>query len=168
VVVADSAVRHLLEIVLKFKNDPTGIEKADQNLKQFLNNLQAVGKQMVAVGAAITAALGLMTKAATNYASQLDATSKRTGLAVDELAKLGYAAEMEHANLQKLEMSFRYFTRTINQAKNGTGQAADEFARLGIQIRNQEVSYGLWATCGWKRCAPCRIWATAQRLQQPQ
>lgn len=130
--------RHLLEILIRGKADTTEWKQAEKDLKQISTTLTSLGKQMAVMGAAISGALGLMTKSAIQYASQLDATSKRTGVAVDELAKLGYAAEMEHANLQKLEMSFRYFSRTINQAQRGTGQAAEQFERLGIELRQQD------------------------------
>ena len=63
-----------------------------------------VGGLAGVVAAATAAAVALVsaTKAAVEYGNQLDATSQRTGVAVEDLAKLQYAAKLSETSAEAL------------------------------------------------------------------
>jgi TP901 family phage tail tape measure protein len=62
----------------------------------------------------------------------LEVLNQKTGIAVDELSRLEYAARMSDVSAEALGIGLTRLARGMDGAQKGTGPAADAFERLGI------------------------------------
>jgi hypothetical protein len=95
-------------------------------------------REFLAFGAAITGALGMMTKQGVAYGVQLDKIAKTTQITTEEFSKLAYAAKQEHASIQSLEKGIMNLTTRIGYAADGLATYTRAFEGLGINIRDNE------------------------------
>jgi len=109
-----------------------GLQAASRRLQAFGAGLRNLGMGMMAAGAGIVAPLLASAKSFANMGDQLDKMSKRTGISVESLSELGYAAQLSGANLESVENGVRRMQRTIADAADGTALATDALARLGL------------------------------------
>lgn len=116
--------------------------------KKFDNVSASVGNAILVVGA-IGGALFKAAKETAEWADKLQTTSDQTGIAVEELQKLDYASKFIDVDVDTLTGSMEKMIRSMNQARDGSGQAAEAFKKLGIRITDshgqlrdqQEVFY---------------------------
>ena len=101
-------------------------------LKNVGASFQRVGASFVAVGAAITAPLLLTAKAFANVGDTLQKMSLRTGIAVESLSSLKFAAEQSGASLETLEKGIKTMQRSLLDADLGLSTANDALERLGV------------------------------------
>ncbi|MBQ6409764.1 phage tail tape measure protein [Candidatus Saccharibacteria bacterium] len=116
-------------------------KNTNKNLQAFGANLQKVGASMAAVGASITAAFGVAVKSLANAADVADDTAKRTGLTVEAVQELAYAAKLCGTDLGTMEIALR----TVQKNMAGTGQESATFKAalegLGISLKDlQQMS----------------------------
>jgi len=109
-----------------------GLQAASRKLQSFGAGLRKLGMGMMAAGAGIVAPLLASAKSFASMGDQLDKMSKRTGISVESLSELGYAAQLSGANLESVENGVRRMQRTIADAADGTAMATDALARLGL------------------------------------
>lgn len=101
----------------------------------------AVGRGMALMGAAGTAAMGLLIRSAAQLGDELQKTSKRTGLSVEALSEWAHAAELSDTNLQGLEKGLKRMARIINDARNGLQSAQRPLGQLGLGFEDlQDLS----------------------------
>lgn len=93
-------------------------------------------------GAATAAAGALMAtvKAAADYGDQLDNMSQRTGVAVEDLAKLQYAAKLSDTSTEALGKGITNLSRLMVGAANGAAESSKLFEKYGIEVRNTDGS----------------------------
>ncbi len=132
-----------IELLLESKEFAAQMQKVndsfkntDKNLQAFGANLQKVGASMAAVGASITAAFGVAVKSLANAADEADDTAKRTGLTVEAVQELAYAAKLCGTDLGTMEIALR----TVQKNMAGTGQESATFKAalegLGISLKD--------------------------------
>ena len=109
-----------------------GLRTAQQKLAAFGVAVRGLGTQMLALGAGIVAPLALAAKAFADTGSQLSDMAARTGVSVEALGELGYAAQQSGASLEDVEKAVRTMQRTITAATNGSDQAAEALDRVGL------------------------------------
>jgi len=85
---------------------------------------------------AIITGLSSVIKSAIDTADELYKMSQKVGINVESLSTLKYAAQLSDISLEALTTSLSRFSRNINEAKSGTGQAKNVFKELGITIRD--------------------------------
>ena len=88
----------------------------------------------LAVGAAITASV----KAAADYGDQLDNMSQRTGVAVEELSRLQYAAKLSDTSTEALGKGIGNLSKLMVGAAAGGAESGKLFERFGISLRNAD------------------------------
>jgi len=122
--------------------DPRQLQSALRDIQkgigQLGRNLQVAGGAMVAAGAAV---VGSISGAAVQFAATGDAIAKmsaRTGIAVETLSAMSFAAEQSGADLQTFEKGIRRMQSTINDAGMGLSSATDSLAALGLNISDLE------------------------------
>ena len=109
-----------------------GLKAAQRKLEAFGAGLRSIGTRMAGIGvAAITALLGTA-KVFSNTGDVLDKMSIRTGVSVEALSELGYAAELSGADLETLESGVRIMQRTLGEVAQGTSTAVEAIDRLGL------------------------------------
>ncbi len=113
-----------------------GLQKAEQRLKAFGDGLRSIGLKFGALGSAALTFLGGGVKAFTDMGDSLDEMSARTGVSVETLSELGYAAELAGGDLETLEAGLRKMQRTIGDAATGSESAVEALSRLGLTVED--------------------------------
>jgi len=109
-----------------------GLRRAQKQLEAFGAGLRSIGTRLAGIGAAaITGLLGTA-KVFSDMGDVLDKMSIRTGVSVEALSELGYAAELSGADLETLESGVRIMQRTLSEAAQGSSTAVDALDRLGL------------------------------------
>lgn len=98
---------------------------------------QAIEQAFTKMGAGLVAAWGSLNlvqsvKGAADFAAELSKLSQRTGLAVEQLSALNYAASLNGAALSDLEQGLKGLANKMGDAAKGPGEAADAFRALGV------------------------------------
>jgi len=119
--------------------------KVDQKeLLKFQSSIKSMAKVgAVIAGVATSAAVGLFSivKNAANYGDDLNKTSQKIGVTVEQLERLSYVASLSDVNIGTLQMAFGLLSKKMNDAKAGNKEAAESFKSLGIDpktIKNNE------------------------------
>lgn len=111
-----------------------------------LSALSAKGLSFVGIAglagavAAGTAALVGSVKAAADYGDQLDNMSQRTGIAVEDLAKLQYAAKLSDTSTEALGKGLKTLAGLMVAAAGGAAESGALFEKYGIAVRNTDGS----------------------------
>lgn len=87
---------------------------------------------------AMTAALTVATKQATEYADSILAVHRQTGLAVESTQALRYAASQSHTDIATFEKGMRSFVRRAAEAAAGNISMAKGFDVLGVSVVDSE------------------------------
>jgi hypothetical protein len=64
-------------------------------------------------------------------------TADTIGVGVEALQELRFAAKASGVEQQTLDMALQRFVRRVAEAANGTGEAKDALAKMGIALRDQ-------------------------------
>ncbi|MCL4743595.1 MAG: hypothetical protein KJZ54_15480, partial [Phycisphaerales bacterium] len=109
-----------------------GLRAAQRRLQAFGAGVRSVGTRIAAIGTAGLAPLAASVRSFASAGDVLDKMSQRTGISVEALSELGFAAEQSGADLQTLEKGVRTLQRSINDAERGLSTATDAFSDLGL------------------------------------
>lgn len=130
------AGRAFVELFADDKRLRSGLDRAKARMLAFVRVASPVAAAIAAVGtAAVTAAVTGAVKLANDFAAagdQFDKLSKRTGIAVETLSALKFAAEQSGTNIDQLGQALFRMTRRIANAALGTGPAVRALKELGI------------------------------------
>ncbi|MCA9251267.1 MAG: hypothetical protein KDA54_09035 [Phycisphaerales bacterium] len=111
-----------------------GLRQAQKRLKAFGAGVRNAGLRITAFGASLAAPLAASLKVFSSAGDQLDKMSKRTGVSVEALSELGFAAEQSGTDLETLEKGIRVMQRTMGDASQGLATAVDAFDTLGLKV----------------------------------
>ncbi len=113
-----------------------GLKAAQKKLEAFGEGLRSIGTKMAGIGvAAITALLGTA-KVFSDSGDALDKMSARTGVSVEALSELGYAADLSGTDMETLENGLRVMQKTLTEASHGSKGANEALARLGLTVQD--------------------------------
>lgn len=93
----------------------------------------AIGAAVAAIGAA-TAALADCTAGAAEYADEILTLTDITGLSSETLQELTYSAELLDVSVDTIAGSLKKCTKSMADAQDGTGAAAEAYAALGVSV----------------------------------
>jgi len=111
-----------------------GLARAKANLTAFAAGVRAVGQRLTAAGGAV---LGFGAAATRSFAAgkaALYELSERTGVSVEALSELGYAAKLTGVEGEALETALRRMSKTVGDASFGSKSATDALGRLGLKV----------------------------------
>lgn len=111
-----------------------GLKAAEKRLKAFGAGVQSIGTKMFGLGAAAVAPLLATTNVFADMGDQLAKMSARTGISVEALSELGYAAEQSGADLETLEGGVRKMQKFLVEAAQGSKGASDTLSKLGLRL----------------------------------
>ena len=118
------------------RNNDLLSEKRVAVLKGIATGLTA----MATAAAAAATALAKMTLDSGKWADDLNTLSKQTGISTEDLQKYQYAASRIDVSVETLTGSMSKLTKNMSNARKGTGDAADAFDMLGVNITNADGS----------------------------
>jgi len=115
-----------------------GLRQAEQKLKAFGDSIRNLGLKAIGLGSAILAPLGAAAKTFADMGSRMWDMAKRTGVSVEALSALSYAAEQSGAGVDAFENGIRRMQRTLYDAGRGLSTATDALGELGLTIQDLE------------------------------
>ncbi len=101
-------------------------------------SLKTTSRIMAAAGTAIIGGMVAITMKTIEAANAADKLAKQTGLTREEIQELGYAADQEHASLEKIATAILRLSRNMSDASRGTGEARHAFEKLGIAVTKSD------------------------------
>lgn len=110
------------------------LRRAQARLRAFGAGVRTMGLRMTAIGGAILAPLGAATKHFISAGDQLEKMAIRTGISVEALSELGYAAGQSSSDILTLEKGVRTMQRSINDLGRGLSTQVDAFSDLGLTM----------------------------------
>lgn len=125
-----------IELFLNDSKLVRGLQNAGKKLKAFGDAITGWGQKMATIGAAITAPLLGSAKAFSEMGDRIAKASARTGISVETLSELAYAADLSGANLETLEGSIRKMQKAIVEAAEGSESANDALSTLGLTVED--------------------------------
>jgi hypothetical protein len=122
-----------------------GLGRASRRLKAFGAGVEAmgaglrgVGMSMIGLGAALIAPLLGAARVFSKMGDDLADMSVRTGVSVEALSELGFAARQSGSDLEGLEIAFKRMQKAIVEAAKGSKGAAGALAHLGLTVGDLE------------------------------
>jgi hypothetical protein len=117
--------------------DSSNAVKAVERLRKELGSLDSLAKTAFSLGGVISAAgLVAYTKSIIDAADALDQMSERTGVSVEDLGRLQYAAKLSGVESEQLGKSLQALSGEIVAAAGGSETAIAKFKRLGVSVQD--------------------------------
>lgn len=111
------------------------IDSAKRGLKGLADHaLNMKGLLAGAFGALSAAGVAAAFKSVVDGADSMSKLAQATGFAVEELSALNYAAKLSGVQTAQLGAGLRLLAKNATDTANGTGEAKDAFAALGISV----------------------------------
>jgi len=118
----------------------SGLTKAEYDAKRFRERMErefaAVGKFARIGFAGAAAGAALLTKAGIDAADHLNDLSRATGVVVEDLGGIGFAASQAGSDLDGVANAFGKFNLRIAEAARGEKEASEAFRAMGISIKD--------------------------------
>jgi hypothetical protein len=113
------------------QRDAKDLEKSIKPLK---DQVQTFGLAMTAVGGAVVGAFAAMTKSTADYLDNLNDARQKTGVAANDLARLGFAAEQSGSSFDGMSTGLRFLAKNMEDASSGGKKQAQAFSALGVSV----------------------------------
>jgi len=111
-----------------------GIEITKRKMLDFSTAINAVSNKLLAIGSGIVASLSAILYTAAKAGDAMYEYSLRTGIAVENLSALQYAAEQTGTDMNALLWSFKFLERQMVEVVLGSERARRRFGDLGIAV----------------------------------
>lgn len=105
-----------------------------------ISNLKNMGTAVAATGAAVGVAFIAIGAQAVQAADEIQKQSDVTGISVERLQELQYVGNNLGVDLGTLTGAQAKLTKSMNDARDGTGNQAEAFKALGISVTNSDGS----------------------------
>ena len=122
-------------------------EKAENSGSKIGSAFGSIAKGAVAVGTAVVGAattLGAgafkMATDTSNAADEIDKMSQKIGMSRTAYQEWDYVLSQNGMDISKLETGVKTLTAQMDKAASGSGDAADMFKQLGIEVTNADGS----------------------------
>jgi hypothetical protein len=123
-----------VELFVKDNRLVRGLAAASAKLKAFGAGITGIGTQLLGVGTALATPFALAAKLFADMGSDLVDMSQRTGVSVEALSELGFAAEQSGADMETLEAGLRKMQKFVVEAAGGSKEAQAALAKLGLAV----------------------------------
>ena len=111
---------------------------ASATLKNVTQTLDSVALKAGVAGGSITAMLMKTALSGAQLGDEIAKASKRTGIAVEELSKLRYAAGQQDVAFAELTNGLRFLARNMDNASKGMKESKEAFDALGISVTDAD------------------------------
>jgi TolA-binding protein len=123
-----------VELYTKDSRMVKGLQAAEKKLKAFGEGITSIGTKLAGLGAGVVTPLIGAAKVFSDMGGDLADMSQRTGVSVEALSELGFAAEQSGSDMETLENSLRKMQKQIAEAAGGSTSATDALGKLGITV----------------------------------
>ncbi len=123
---------------IEFFGDTSKLEAAMKRLSDKFNAMGKIarewGASLAKAGLAVTAPLLATSKLAASMGEELYNMSLRTGITVEMLSALDYAASQAGTSLSEIELGVKNMQKALVKGAEGSEEAADALAKLGLSL----------------------------------
>lgn len=98
----------------------------------------ALGAAAIAAGVATAAGISKIVFDSATMADKLATLSGQTGISTTRLQELDYVGKLLDVDLEAMTSGLRFLTKSMYAAQEGTGEQADAFKTLGIQVKDSK------------------------------
>lgn len=120
------------------------LEKANKQLSKFDKSASSmarnIGVGLAAAAATAAVAFAAMSKSAIDNADNLEKVAQSSGIAVESLSQLQYAAEINNVTFEEFTKATVKLSKAAADAARGSDTAAKAFETLGIKAQNADGS----------------------------
>jgi len=113
-----------------------GLRRAERKIKAFGASVRSIGMRMAAVSGAAVAAMLATAKQFSSVGDEVAKMAKRTGVAVETLSELRYAASQTGTEFKTVENAFRKMQRSIYDAGRELSTQVDAFKDLNLTFKD--------------------------------
>jgi hypothetical protein len=113
-----------------------GLQSASKKLKAFGEAITGWGEKLAAIGTAVAAPLIASAKVFAEMGDQMAKMSQRTGISVEALSELAYAAQVSGTDIETLETAIKRMQKVIIAAAEGSDGATQALADLGLTVED--------------------------------
>lgn len=130
------AGRAFVEIGVRMAALEAGLRKAQARIKAFGAGVSSIGRAFTGLAGVLIAPLVAATTHFIKAGDALEKMSIRTGISVESLSELQYAASQSGADMEVLEKGVRSMQRSINDLERGLSTQTEAFADLGLSLKD--------------------------------
>lgn len=130
-------------VLIDDKEAIESLKKVENKGKETKTSLADIAKKGAAIGAAVVAGTGVaitgmmaLANTTADSADKWDKLSLRTGIAVENLQRWGYAAGQSGADISVLETGIKKLSDTMVNAQNGSKASQEAYEALGISMED--------------------------------
>jgi len=109
-----------------------GLRRAERRLRAFGESVRGFGLRLAGIGTAILGSLFAAGKAFASMGDNIAKMSRRTGVSVEALSELEFAASQSGVQVNQLEQALRRMQRTVFDAERGLSTASDALDELRL------------------------------------
>jgi hypothetical protein len=113
-----------------------GLGLAKAKLMDWGRSVQRIGLKVMAAGSALAAPLIFSVKHFMNFGHELEEMSAKTGIGVEALSELTYAAERSGVDTETLTAALRGMNNTIGEAAGSSKEAKKALAGIGLSVED--------------------------------
>ncbi|MCE5327906.1 MAG: hypothetical protein LLG01_15980 [Planctomycetaceae bacterium] len=113
-----------------------GLKAAQAKLKAFGTGVRNIGLGMSALGSAVVAPMAAAAKSFADSGARLWDMSQRTGLAVEALSLLDYAAEQTGTSLENIEVGIRRMQKSVVGVADAAEGTTGSLDHLGLSAKD--------------------------------
>lgn len=147
---ADDIVRSLVtELKLSAESWNNDIKAAQREAKAFstewkasLGVMKDVGVGLAAIGTAIAGSMLVAAKSAIDFGDELNDLRQKTGVSVQDLSKLGFAAEQSGSSIDGMSTGLKFLAKNMEAAIAKSGDQRKAFNDLGISSKDLVAANG--------------------------
>lgn len=127
-----------VEVILSAKDEFSRVfnqmENSSASLSSVLGKIGFVSVTTAAVAAAT--AVTKMVMATADAGDQFHELSQRTGISVEALSGLKYAAELSGSSIEGVATGLKFLGKNMAEATSGTGEVSAAFKSLGVNVKD--------------------------------
>lgn len=101
------------------------------------SSLQAMATKLGVVSGVFTAVFGAVASShVSKLSDELSKLASKTGLTVEQLSRLRYAAEQSDTDINSVAVGLRFLQKNMVEAGQGTKAAQEAFSQIGVNFRD--------------------------------
>lgn len=112
----------------------SGLKSAGNSLKEFGGKISGMGQKMMLAGTAAAAPLVAATRIFSKMGDDMNDMSARTGVSVEALSELSFAADRSGTSAEGLETGLKKMQKNLAEAAGGSRAAQDALGAVGLTI----------------------------------
>lgn len=128
----------VVDLVMRTGMFETDSKRAEKRLQEMTKRAKDFGAAVGVATVAAATALAVMVKQSIDAMDNMSKLAQSTGVAVEELSALAYAADLSGVSEDALGTSLVKLTKNMSDAAQGTGEAQKAFDALAISVKNAD------------------------------